>query len=212
VRDDSSIMRELADGVRAVRRTLTDRWDQVDEWFQREIARPGMREEIRAHLARLSPERRAAVAARSRETTTHFAWCLFDEPEDPFSFWLHEYKPQRDWRPGYADSVHNHRYHFCTTVLGGAYEHERYDVAVDRKTGLITSATLRTSVRCPAGTAGYLLADDFHRIPRASDDTLTFLIKSRPVNDWSLSYDPPTGTSHRHVPVERRMGALLDRL
>ena len=55
----------------------------------------------------------------SRETTTHFAWCLLDRPDDGFSFWLHEYKPQQDWRIGYADSVHNHRYHFCTTILRG---------------------------------------------------------------------------------------------
>ncbi|OZM72502.1 hypothetical protein CFN78_15185 [Amycolatopsis antarctica] len=206
------MMRRLADGVREVRVPLTESWHQVDTWFQREIARPGIREQLREHLATLSPRRRTVLAARSRETTTHFAWCLLDEPEDPFSFWLHEYKPQRDWRPGYADSVHNHRYHFCTTVLSGAYRHERYDVTLDPVSGLITSAALRHSAQCEQGAAGVLLAEDYHRIPHAEDGTMTFLIKSRPVSEWSLSYDPPTGTSHRHVPVERRLGALLDRL
>ncbi|WP_440901397.1 hypothetical protein [Actinosynnema sp.] len=49
-------------------------------------------------------------------------------------------------------------------------------------------------------------------IPRAIDGTMTFLVKSRAVSPWSLSYDPGTGTSHRHVPVEARWEVLTGRL
>ena len=83
--------------------------------------------------------------------------------------------------PGYADSVHNHRYHFCTTILCGGYVHQRFDTDVDPESGLVTSATLVRGGRCAAGESGYLLADEFHRIPSALDGTMTLLVKSRPV-------------------------------
>ncbi|GAB3492359.1 hypothetical protein [Amycolatopsis cihanbeyliensis] len=202
----------LAEELRSAEFPLTEHWRTVDAWFQELLAPCDLRTELVDYLRDLPDEEAATVTARSRETTTHFAWCLLDRPGDPFSFWLHEYKPQRDWRQGYADSVHNHRYHFCTTILHGAYEHERYETELDPDSRLIRSAALRRRTLCRAGAAGAVLAHEFHRIPRAADDTMTFLVKSRPVTEWSLSYDPATGTSHRHVPVESRLGALIQRI
>lgn len=207
-----SLLADLAAELRRADFPLVERWQTVDQWFQRRTSRTSLRAEVSSYLRGLSPEAAAAVADRSRETTTHFAWCLLDERADPFSFWLHEYKPQRDWRRGYADSVHNHRYHFCTTILRGGYEHERYDATVDPDSQLISSTELRRRTDCPAGTAGAMLAHEFHRIPRAADNTLTLLVKSRPVSPWSLSYDPQTQTGHRHVPVETRLGELTERI
>jgi hypothetical protein len=206
------LLTDLADEMRRAGFPLTERWRTVDRWFQRRIERAELRTELGTYLRGLPPNAAAVMSGRSRETTTHFAWCLLDDPGDPFSFWLHEYKPQRDWRHGYADSVHNHRYHFCTTILLGGYQHERYDAMVDPDTELISSAVLRQRKDCPAGTAGAMLAHEFHRIPCAADNTLTFLVKSRPVQPWSLSYDPQTHTSHRHVPVETRLGELAERI
>jgi hypothetical protein len=108
--------------------------------------------------------------------------------------------------------VHNHRYHFCTTILRGGYQHERYSAVVSPETSLIASTELVTSTPCPVGAAETLLASDFHRIPRAVDGTMTFLVKSREVTPWSLSYDPLTHESHRHVPVESRLSHLANRL
>ncbi|MGC7098567.1 hypothetical protein ACPZ19_28170 [Amycolatopsis lurida] len=203
---------ELATDVAARRVGSDDDWRALAEPFQHWAARPGLRAELRAHIQSLPPEPASAMIRRSRETTTHFAWCLRDERDEPFSFWLHEYKPQRDWRHGYADSVHNHRYHFWTTILRGSYLHERYTATLDAASGLITSAELIHGDDYPAGTTGVLLADEFHRIPKAADNTMTFLVKSRPVNEWSVSFDPLTRTSHRHVPVETRLGELLERI
>ncbi|WP_156756529.1 hypothetical protein [Actinokineospora pegani] len=163
---------------------------------------------LRKHLADLPPDRAAAMIGRSRETTTHFAWCLRDRAGEPFSFWLHEYKPQRDWRAGYADSVHNHRYHFSTVILRGGYRHERFTAAVDAESGLITAARLTERVDAVEGESGVLTAEQFHRIPTALDGTATFLVKSRPVRPWSLSWDPSTGIGHRHTPVEARLTDL----
>ncbi|WP_374066543.1 hypothetical protein [Actinokineospora auranticolor] len=173
---------------------------------------PLLRSVLRRHLLDLDPGRAEALVARSRETTTHFAWCLRDNADEPFTFWLHEYKPPADWRPGYADSVHNHRYHFCTVILRGGYRHERYRTTTDPDTGLITAAALTRRTECRAGDSGVLMAEEFHRIPHADEGTMTFLVKSRPVTRSSLSYDPATGTGHRHVPVEARLEELTRRI
>lgn len=207
-----SPLSELATRLRTARFPLASEWRAVDGWFRPWAAQPGLRDELRTQLRALSAPQATKILRSSRETTTHFAWCLLDSPSDPFSFWLHEYKAQEDWREGYADSVHNHRYHFCTTILRGDYLHERYETTIDAGTGLITSARLRRRTRCAAGACATMLADEFHRIPEAATGTMTFLVKSRPVSSFSLSFDPAGGIGHRHVPVEVRLGELADRI
>ncbi len=199
---------DLADRVR----DTDGRWESVHVRFGSWARRPELRSDLRSHLMNLNPLSAGSLIARSRETTTHYAWCLRDRPTEPFSFWLHEYKPQHDWRAGYADSVHNHRYHFCTVLLRGGYLHERFTTTLDDDTGLISSAAMTQRTECGVGTSGFLLASEFHRIPQAADDTMTFLIKSRPVTGWSLSYDPHTGVGQRHVPVESRLEDLTSRI
>lgn len=207
-----SALAELAEQLRAADFDLDSHWCAVDGWFGSWAQRAGLRANLRAHLLGLPTEEADAITRRSRETTTHFAWCVRDRPDERFTFWVHEYKEQRDWRAGYADSVHNHRYHFCTTILRGGYLHERYSAVVSPDSRLITSAELLTSTPCPVGAAQSLLATDFHRIPKAADGTMTFLVKSREVTPWSLSYDPLTHESQCHVPVESRLSRLVRRL
>ncbi|MGM1065407.1 hypothetical protein [Saccharothrix sp. Mg75] len=203
-----SALAELATLISVADPPVVDHWGHVERRFREWADRPGLREGLREHLRALSPQDEMRVVARSRETTTHFAWCLRDEPAEPFTFWLHEYKPQCDWRQGYADSIHNHRYHFCTTIVQGSYLHERFTAEVDDDDLAILSTTLLRSAEAVEGNSGTMLAHEFHRIPKAADDTLTFLVKSRAVRPWSLSYDPDTRTSHRHVPVESRLEVL----
>lgn len=206
-----SAVEELAEQLGVADFDLAGRWHMVDGWFETWAGRAGLRNNLRTYLLDLPNSAAASVIERSRETTTHFAWCLRDEPDEPFTFWLHEYKQQRDWRAGYADTVHNHRYHFCTTILRGGYLHERYATTLG-ESELVASAELLASTACPVGASGCLLASDFHRIPRAADGTMTFLVKSREVTPWSLSYDPVTQASQRHVPVESRLTELARRL
>jgi hypothetical protein len=207
-----SALSELAEQLNDIQFDLSQPWAAVDKHFTAWAEQPGLRTNLRHHLLDLPNAQAEAIIRRSRETTTHFAWCLRDVADEPFTFWLHEYKEQRDWRVGYADSVHNHRYHFCTTILRGGYLHERYAATISPQTDLISSAELVTSTSCPVGASAFLLASDFHRIPRAADGTMTFLVKSREVTPWSLSYDPVTRSSQRHVPVESRLTELAKRL
>jgi len=207
-----SALAELADQMLSADAPLTERWDEAERHFRSWLARPDLRATLRNYLRDLPPAEMAVVRDRSRETTTHFAWCLRDKANEPFTFWLHEYKPQRDWRPGYADSVHNHRYHFCTTLVSGGYLHERYLAAVSSSPQMISAVELVTSTWCGTGDAATLLASEFHRIPQAQDNTMTFLVKSREVARFSLSYDPNTRASHQHIPVESRLDDLASRI
>jgi len=174
--------------------------------------RPDLLEQLRADLRALSPRQAAVLAAGSREVTTHFAWRLRYEKAEPFSVWLHEYKPRRDWLPGYANTVHNHRYDFSTAMLTGGYWHEWFDVELDSSGEFVRAATSAGSRMLLPGMVCAVAADRFHRIPRVKDGTATFLIKSRPVKTWSLSFDPDTRVSRRHVPVEVRVCDLAERL
>jgi hypothetical protein len=207
-----SALAELADQLRSLDHPPPERWDAVDTCFQAWVSSSDVREKLHTYLRELPPEELAAVRGRSRETTTHFAWCLRDQPAEGFTFWLHEYKPQRDWRPGYADSVHNHRYHFNTTIVSGGYLHERYVATVEPTMNMISSVELVKSVTCGVGDVGMMLAHEFHRIPEALDRTMTFLVKSREVVRWSLSFDPNTGASQQHIPVESRLDDLASRI
>lgn len=183
--------------------------DRFGGWVQ---TRPDLLDALRTDLSGLTTEQAAALAAGSREVTTHFAWRLLNEESDPFSFWLHEYKPQRDWLIGYANTVHNHRYDFGTTVLRGGYRHEWFDVELDSSGELVRGAEPAGWEVLRPGMVRAVPADRFHRIPQAKDGTITFLIKSRPVKPWSVSFDPITKVSRRHVPVEVRVCDLADRL
>jgi hypothetical protein len=212
-----SILAELADEIRdvdapAADPRTADHWTSVDRLLQDWADSPGRRGQLRAHLRALPPAEADAVVTRSKEATTHFAWCLFDRTGDPFSLWLHEYKPSRKWLPGYANSVHNHRYHFCTTLLSGGYLHERFTADLDDDGTAIRSVTKQSGALCRAGGGGHLLSHEFHRIPVADDGTMTFLVKSRMVTPWSLSYDPGTGLSQRHIPMGNRLADLAGRI
>jgi hypothetical protein len=108
--------------------------------------------------------------------------------------------------------VHNHRYHFCTTLLSGAYLHERFTAELDEQATQIRAVTQQRATTCREGVSGYLLSHEFHRIPEVDDGTMTFLVKSRMVAPWSLSYDPGTGLSQRHIPMHSRLADLPGRL
>jgi hypothetical protein len=204
-----STLADLADAIRDVGGAD---WVAIDRTLQEWIDRPGRRRALRTHLHALPADAAEAVVARSKETTTHFAWCLRDLPGEEFTLWLHEYKPTRAWLPGYADSVHNHRYHFCTTLLSGSYLHERFTADVN-DTGTAIEAVVRIGAdRYREGGGGHLLSHEFHRIPVAAEGTLTFLVKSRMVAPWSLSFDPATGLSQQHLPLTTRLAGLAARL
>ncbi|MFC4942568.1 hypothetical protein [Pseudonocardia sp. GCM10023141] len=180
------------------------RWSAFDAAFRCWASATDPCHAVRRHLADLPPGAAPPMAA-----ATHVARCLRDVPDEPFSFWLHTYRPQRDWLRGYAESVHNHRYHLSSTVLSGSYEHERFDVAINARTGLIDQAGLKHRGTYCTGDAGALLFTEFHRIPAAADGTAALLVKSRAIAPWSLSFDPSRRRGYRHAPAAERVVRLV---
>jgi hypothetical protein len=108
--------------------------------------------------------------------------------------------------------VHNHRYHFSTTILAGSYLHQRFDVRLDPGGRQVRAAQLAETMIRRAGADEVMLSEQFHRIPRAEDGTVTFLVKSAPVRSWSVSYDPAHGTSWRHTSRRERLTEVAERL
>ncbi len=206
------VLAGLADALRA--NGSEQDWPALHGVTERWVAdRPDLLAALREQLRALPEWAMTEIAAASRETTTHFAWQLVGEEADArFSFWLHEYKPQRDWWQGYANSVHNHRYHFSSTVLAGGFQHEWYEVSLDPTGELVRGLECSATEMWRPGRTWPMTADRFHRVARAIDGTVTFLVKSRAVRGWSLSVDPATWVSRRHVPVEGRIGELADRI
>jgi hypothetical protein len=73
-----SPLSELATRLRTARDPLAADWRVVDEWFRPWAAQSGLRDELRSQLRTLSTAESVKVLRSSRETTTHFAWCLLD--------------------------------------------------------------------------------------------------------------------------------------
>lgn len=189
------------------------RWQPAHELVQRWAGdQPDLLAALREQLRALPPAAGAHIAAGSRETTTHFAWRLVHDDALPFSLWLHQYKPRYDQWLGYANSVHNHRYHFSSIVLAGGFQHEWYHVDLDPTGERVFGLSCAGAQPWRPGPVRLVTAERFHRVARAVDGTVTFVVKSAPVRGWSLSVDPATMVSRRHVPVEGRIGELAERI
>lgn len=81
-----SALGELAEQLSAADFDLSQQWEQVDRWFERWADKPSLRNNLRHHLLELPTPQAEAMIRRSGETTTHFAWCLRDRADEPFTF------------------------------------------------------------------------------------------------------------------------------
>ncbi|MEW2589986.1 hypothetical protein AB0893_06195 [Micromonospora aurantiaca] len=202
----------LAEALRTVPDEARHDWGQVHAKFSGWLAsnRAGLCQGILSDLSSLQRSSPGFLEAGARETSSHFVWRLFDDPADYFSIWINEYKDEA-LVGSYVDSIHNHRYDFCTTILNGWYSHERYSVSLawpDRH----GSAILDGTRRAVTGDSLLLRAHDFHRIPEFDKGTLTLLVKSRERQPWSFSINPETGVVNRHVPANARLSLLEAKL
>jgi len=77
---------ELAAQLAGADRDPAQPWPQIHDRFRAWAGQPGLRRRLRSHLQDLPADAVAAVTSRSRETTTHFAWCLRDRIDEPFAF------------------------------------------------------------------------------------------------------------------------------
>jgi hypothetical protein len=94
-------------------------------------------------------------------------------------------------------------------VLAGGYRHERYRVVWRQPAVRLAEATLHQQAEVGPGDLLVVPADSFHRVPTARDGTMTLLVKMRPRFRHSVSFDPATGSTQVHIPIESRFDQLV---
>jgi hypothetical protein len=163
---------------------------------------------LRAELDRLSPEIFAGMLLRSRETSTHYKWNLHAGDHEQFAVWLHEYKPAGQRAPGYAESVHNHRYGLTSLVLRGGYTHLRFAVERDDHSSAGVRLIEKHACRLRPGSTYSLSADDFHSVADLVDGTVTVVVQHPAVRQYSTSVNTSDLRLVRHYPIESRYAHL----
>jgi hypothetical protein len=130
------------------------------------------------------------VAERSHETSTHYKWFVFRDPDRRFTIWLHQYKPATRRGTGHAATAHNHRYGFSSLVLVGGFTQIEYAPPVDAEP---CAEKRRMDLR--AGDVFSVEPAEIHRMDGILDPTMTLIIERRPVHHHSVVYDLSSGTT-----------------
>jgi hypothetical protein len=133
----------------------------------------------------------------SRETPTHWKWFIGGRIEGPL-LWVHEYKPAKLIRVGYAQSIHDHRYSFCSSIIRGGYVHRTFALYDHR---VPTVCDTRTFV---APSVYVLHADVIHSIDDIQDGTLTLIVQAPKRRGYSTEYFENGAEPHRHYDFASR--------
>jgi hypothetical protein len=145
------------------------------------------------------------IFERSLERTTHYKWFLGGRVTE-YIVWIHEYKPPAlfDQAVGFAASVHNHRYGFCSRVLCGALYVSTFAPPRD------ASQTVRLTARrqVDVGETMALTPEDVHRIDQVAPHTYTILVQGPKARDFSTCYDSG-GFSRRIYDMQSRLPQVL---
>lgn len=158
-------------------------------------------------LKGLSSDDFARLLPLSRETPTHFKWNLFSAPDGSYRIWLHEYKDAATRLPGYAQTIHNHRYAFASLILAGGYLHSRFKVETSDDLIAARPQPIATS-EIFSGARYALSSRDFHSVTAILDGTVSLVIQWSSCNAHSVSVDPSTRRAVRHYPIESRFDIL----
>lgn len=144
---------------------------------------------IRPHLiwesvAAWSPGSLDKRQLRCHETTTHYKWFIYYHKRFRYRIWLHQYKSANERRLGYAEVPHNHRYSFASLILHGGFHHHIFNVT---ESGLDESGTERQMLA--AGDVYTLHWDRIHKLSSLLDKTITLVVESPTVRNFSEAYD-----------------------
>jgi len=152
------------------------------------------------------PER---VARRSRETTTHYKWLLASDRSQGSKIWFHEFKPACERRPGYASTIHNHRYPFASVALRGGYTNLRFDVCFEESSLRVHRCDLVQRECILEGSRYRMEPDEYHCVDDIADGTQTLVLELPAINPVSYSVDRFGDRVTEHVPLEVRINDLL---
>ncbi|HEX8279037.1 MAG TPA: hypothetical protein VF540_10095 [Segetibacter sp.] len=143
------------------------------------------KENLQEYLKNITPSEFRKIADQSAEATTHYKWVLYSSRKYGYSIRLHEYKNIEMQREGYANTIHNHRYWFASLILNGGYRHRVYpsDVFVKKEINFVSDT------KYSKGNHYYLNPEVIHSVNEVEKNTLTLIITSKAVRDFSTSLD-----------------------
>jgi hypothetical protein len=163
-------------------------------------------EELVSWLAGRPTGQLERILERSLERTTHVKWFLGARSGE-YVVWLHEYKPPEVFARavGFAASVHNHRYGFCSRVLAGALHVSAFaaPTAPDERLRLIQRSEVKQ------GQVMSLSHEDIHQIDQVEPYTYTILVQGPVARNFSTCYDTASGNGRRVYDLQSRLPHTL---
>lgn len=148
--------------------------------------------------------------AGARETATHYVWPLISSGSG-CSVCINEFKDPSEMAAGYATTLHDHRYSFVSMVLSGGYTQIRDAIELRDRCRVSQIYELGRDVMTE-GDIVVVHHADFHRLEDIRRSTVTLVVKCPAAKDESISIDFVTHKITRHLPVEARVGRLMQTL
>jgi hypothetical protein len=144
---------------------------------------------------------------RCHETATHYKWFIYFHPELRYRIWLHQYKILGERRRGHAEVPHNHRYSLASVIMRGGFVHHAFE-RMDG--GLVELTSKRHSyLRGDAYSVGW---DQLHRLSDLTDHTLTLVVETPPVRNFSEAFYSESGTPERFYDFVGLHGRLTEEM
>ena len=140
---------------------------------------------------------------KSYNLPTHLKWYLHRDLNKQFEIWIHEYKPEALRGRGYANVPHNHRYWFTSLLLRGSFTHKIYEVE-GKQSDLLSFGSMQMIGHWPMsqGDVYTLDSDKIHSLTQIDDTTLTLIVSSRQIREYSEEFVPATREIRRHDTIE----------
>jgi hypothetical protein len=125
---------------------------------------------------------------RCHETATHYKWFVHYDERHGYRVWLHQYKPQRERRNGYAEVPHNHRYSLASLIVLGGLVHHSFERT---EHGLLELEGERQAYS--QGDVYTLEWQRVHRLSGLLDGTVTLVVESPVVRNFSEAFYDDSG-------------------
>jgi hypothetical protein len=155
-------------------------------------------------LENLSDNYLRNLAELSVETPTHFKWFLYENQMLNYKIWLHEYKSRIEKGAGYAIVPHNHRYWFTSFIIRGGFTNSIYQVEkLNKKT--IDRYLLVDEQSFEEGKIYSFSSDIIHSLSNIKEPTVTLIIQSKALKNFSESYDFQSKKVQRHYSFAARL-------
>ena len=170
-------------------------------------------QDIHCLLEKQSTEKWNITARLSFETSTHFKWRIYETNNKVFQLFLHEYKQKDLMRPGYAITPHNHRYWFASRIINGGFNHIKYSISEKEKDSFNPECVSISENRLFSRDDAYQLkVGEIHSLNNIDEKTITLVVQSHPIREYSEEYRLDSGRVIKHIPTSSRQEKLLSLL